>query len=268
VSQSSQPKRRPSSRRPLLFGIIIASATFVAATPALGDSVTDLAKRLSALRGEVEALSAELAQKEADMRDELRSLARQKAELDLEVKKEQTRLQKTQVTIQEKKKAIEAEKQASQTLVPVFDKALGQVRAYVDRSLPFRLSERQSELTKIEDQYKAGLLTADRALARLWGFVEDELRLTRETGMYRQTITLDGQDQLADVVRVGTVMLYFKTGDGTVGHAKKRGEQWEFVLVEDPPQKRQIEGLFDSMKKQIRSGYFEVPNALPPGGGS
>jgi uncharacterized small protein (DUF1192 family) len=235
---------------------------------ALGDSVTDLAGRLATLRGEVESLSAELAQKEADLRDQLRSLARQKADLELDAKKEQTRLQKTRLTIDQKKKVIETEQAADQALVPTFEGALERVRRHVRASLPFRTAERLAELDKIEDQYKSGLLTPQRGLARLWAFVEDEFRLTRESGIYRQVVTLDGKEQLADVVRVGTVMLYFKTGDETVGYARKAGDAWEYVALPDKDARRRIDGLFDSLKKQIRVGYFELPNALPAGGGS
>jgi hypothetical protein len=249
--------------KPSVVGLAALSIAFAVASPALGDSVNDLAKRLAGLRGEVEALSADLSQKETDMRDQLRSLARQKAELELEVKKEQTRLQKAQLNINQKKKAIDADKEADQALVPVFEKATADVRRYVEASLPFRREERLLAITKIEDQVKSGLLTPQRALSRLWSFVEDELRLTRETGMYRQTINLDGKDQLADVVRVGTVMLYFKTSDDRAGYAKKTAEGWQYAELTDPEQKRRIDGLFESLKKQIRVGYFELPNALP-----
>jgi hypothetical protein len=243
-------------------------AAGVLTAPALADSVTELAGRLAALRGQVESLSTEVAQKESDLRDELRALARQKADLELEAQKEQTRLQKTRLVIDQKRRVIEAEKSADQTLVPVFERALAQAREHVRRSLPFRTNERLAELQKIEDQYKSGLLTPQRALSRLWAFIEDEFRLTRESGIYRQTISVDGQDQLADVVRVGSVMLYFQASDGVVGHAERSDAGWHYVSLSDPEAKRQVEQLFESLKKQIRVGFFELPNALPPVGGS
>lgn len=236
--------------------------------PALADSVTELAGRLAALRGQVESLSAEVSQQEADLRDELRALARQKSDLELEAQKEQTRLQKTRLVIEQKRRLIEAEKSADQTLVPVFERALAQAREHVGRSLPFRSGERLAELRKIEDQYESGLLTPQRALSRLWAFIEDELRMTRESGIYRQTLSVDGREQLADVVRVGSVMLFFQASDGVVGHAQRTDAGWSYVSLSDPKAKRQVEQLFESLKKQIRVGFFELPNALPPVGGS
>ena len=59
----------------------------------------------------------------------------------------------------------------------------------MSRSLPFRTAERLLEIQKIEDQFKAGLLTPQRALSRLWGFFEDELRLWHESRQASPTVT-------------------------------------------------------------------------------
>lgn len=234
------------------------------AAPAVGDQVVDLGRRLAALRGEVEELSAELSRKDNDLRDQVRSLARQKSDLKLELQKEQVRLQKIRSAIAQKKKVIAEEQQGDEALKPLYAESLAELRAYVERSLPFRRGERLAELDKIDDQLSSGLLTPPRALARLWTFAEDELRLARESGMYRQSIELAGEELLADVVRVGMVMLFFKTSDGSVGYAARSDGNWEYRRLEKREDQRLVEVLFESQKKQIRIGYFELPNALPP----
>lgn len=261
-------KRRPSKRGRAVFkryGLpsVLAVAALAFALPAVGDPVAALAERLAALRGEVEGLSADLAEKENELRDQMRSYARQKAELKLELQKEETRLRKTRLAINQKKDLIEAHKKDDQALDPIFEEAVEEVRAYVEGSLPFKRDERLSALKKIEDQHKAGLLTPPRAVSRLWTFLEDEFRLTRESGMYRQTIQLDGEDELADVIRVGMVMLYFKDPDGRVGYADRTDQGWTYKAFEGEDERRRVMALFDSMKKQIRVGFFELPNALP-----
>lgn len=82
--------------------------------------------------------------------------------------------------------------------------------------------------------------------------------------MYRQSIELAGEELLADVVRVGMVMLFFKTSDGSVGYAARSDGNWEYRRLEKREDQRLVEALFESQKKQIRIGYFELPNALPP----
>jgi uncharacterized small protein (DUF1192 family) len=255
----------PRPTYPRRIAAAAALTALLAALPALGDNVADLGRRLAALRGEVERLSGTLSSKQAELRDELRSAARQKADLEAELKKEQTRLQKVQLNIGQKKKLIESENSEDEKLRPVFEQELSAARAYVKGTLPFRSGERLAELDKIENQYKAGLATPQRALSRLWSFLEDEFRLTRENGLYRQTIVLDGKEQLADVVRIGMVMLYFRTSDDEVGIAERSGDGYRFRRVEQEEDRRLVVNLFDSFKKQIRVGYFNLPSALPAG---
>ena len=109
-------------------------------------------------------------------------------------------------------------------------------------------------------------MSPQKASSRLWAFVEDELRLTRENGLYRQTITLASDELLVDVARVGMVAMYFKTDDGRYGRTVNNGGAWSYELVQDKESQKQIEGLFDAFKKNIRVGFFELPNALPEGG--
>jgi hypothetical protein len=255
------------NKRPFLGGAAIAAALVVAvaalSAPALADEVSNLAQRLSDLRGDVEKLSARLAEKTADQQDQVRSLSRQKADIELEVGREELRLKKLQASVSEKREALAVENAEGEALKPMFGQQLEKVRGYVQGSLPFRREERLAELDKIEDQVRSGLSTPDRAMGRLWSFMEDEFRLTRESGLYRQSIPLVGGEQLADVARIGMVMLYYQTSDGSVGHTVRRAGQWSFVSVDDAEQAKRIRSLLDQFKKQIRVGYFELPSALP-----
>lgn len=233
------------------------------AAPAVADQLADMAAKLANLRGEVETLSAQVSEEMADGRDKLRSLSRQKSDLELEVKKEQTRASKLRQAIVEKKSAVTEAREKDGKAAPLFEQSLESVRSYISESLPFRTSDRLSELEKIESQYKSGLLSAPKALGRLWAFMEDEFRLTRENGMYQQSIVVDGQAQLAEVVRLGMVMLYFKVGESTVGKAVQKNGTWTYEVLSNKEDQKAVLELFQSFKKQIRAGFFEIPSALP-----
>jgi hypothetical protein len=236
----------------------------VAFTPAVrADSAEDLARRLAALRAEVEELSEELTVAKTETRNQIQSLARQKSDLQMELEREQLRLAKLRDALEDKRETIVETSSEGEDLEPVFESALAAMRGYVSTSLPFRRDERLAELDKIQDQLETGLLTYPRALARLWSFIEDELRMTRENAMFQQTVVLGDQEHLADVVRVGMVMLFFKTDDGRVGYTRKTPEGWVFAQELDSDRRKQIRNLFDSFKKQIRVGLFRLPNALP-----
>lgn len=230
--------------------------------PVLADDVSQLAARLATLRGDVEQLAQQLNAKSQDQKNALQSLARQSSDLELEVQREQMRVQRLNSVISKRRAEIKAEKAKGDRLVPVFEESIGKVRGYVEASMPFRKEERLAGLDKIAEQYKAGLLTPARALQRLWSFVEDEFRMTRESGLYKQTVTVDGRDTLAEVIRVGMVMLFYKTDDDQLGKLSRTDGAWVYESILDPEDQKQVMDLFTSFKKQIRVGYFELPYGL------
>ncbi len=261
-TRASNPQRASLRRPPkaVLFGVVLAvSAVTISAYADVGQ----LAARLAKLRAEVEQLSADLSAKSSESNDTLRSLARQRSELELEVRREETRLQKVSAAIAKQKAEIAEQKEKGQQVVPLLSSVVADVRKQVSASMPFRKDERLAALDKIEEQHKSGLLSATRALSRVWGFVEDELRLTRENGLYKQTVTVDGAPRLAEVARLGMVMMFYRTDDDRVGHAVHENGDWSYEEILDDKQKRAVLDLFTTFKKQVRVGYFELPNALP-----
>jgi hypothetical protein len=227
--------------------------------------VGQLAARLAKLRGEVEQLAKELSTKSTESSDTIRSLARQRSDLELDVRREETRVQKLSVVIAKRRTEIQEEKAKGDKVVPLFTESLQKVREQVQVGMPFRKTERLAALDKIEEQDKSGLLTASRGLSRLWSFVEDEVRLTRESGLYKQTVHVDGEDRLVEVVRIGMVMMFYKTEVDEVGKAVQADDgSWGYVAINDKAEQRAVLDIFTSFKKQVRIGFFELPNALPP----
>ena len=234
-----------------------------ASSNAQAQSADALAQQLASMRADVEGLSEQLAEAKTDSRNEMQSLARQKSDLQLELDREEVRLSKLRAVLQEKKTRITESEDRGDDLAPVFDAAQNSLRDYVESSMPFRRVERLGELDKLEEQLRSGVLTHSKALVRLWSFVEDELRMSRESGSFQQTITVEGEEKLAQVVRIGMVMLYFQTSNGTTGYSRLRDGAWSFVAASGGEEQKQISHLFDAFKKQIRVGLFKLPNALP-----
>lgn len=264
-TRSSHPAaRRLACVAAVAAALAVAPSPFEA--PAHAQSAADLADDLARLRAEVEELSEDLTNQKTETRNELQALARQKSDLQVDLDREQVRVQKLRAQLDKKKELVTQTSQAGEELAPVYESGLVAMRGYVAQSLPFRVRERLGELDKIDEQRRTGVLTYPRALARLWGFIEDEFRMTRENAMFQQTIELDGEEQLAEVVRVGMVILYFQTSDGVVGYTRRDGATWSFVRVDSSQGKKQVLQLFDSFKKQIRVGLFNLPFALPSGG--
>ena len=153
--------------------------------------------------------------------------------------------------------------ETSETLAPVVLTHLGNLRQQVKTGFPFKVGERMAELDEIEAQLNSGVITAQRAMNRLWAFFEDELRTTRENAIYSQSIVLRGDNVLVDIAKLGNVMMYFRTRDLNYGKAIETGSGWRFELLDTATEKEMVARLFDSLRKQIRQGYFELPNTLP-----
>lgn len=220
-----------------------------------------LAEELVRIRGEVESLNADLNRKQEQHRNEMSSLAAQKGDLEATLRREQLRVDQLQEDLERNRERAEQAGIAGESLVPVAEDAIASLRSHIETSLPFKPQERLAALDEIQTRLETGALAPPRAINRLWGFYEDELRLTRENGLYSQVITLNGEQVLADVARLGTVAMYFKTRDGEVGQARRSGDDWQFARLDDRASVQRIDALFESLQKQIRTGFFEVPNA-------
>jgi hypothetical protein len=254
-----------TQRRTLVASMLVVVGLGALYSFSAGADVSQLAARLASLRGEVEQLAKELNTKNAESNDTIRSLARQRSDLELDVRREETRVQKLSVAIAKRRSEIQEEKAKGDRVVPLFTESLQKVRKQVEAGMPFRKTERLAALDKIEEQYKSGLLTASRALSRLWSFIEDEVRLTRESGIYKQTVQVDGEDRLVEVVRIGMVMMFYKTEEEDVGKVVQHEDgTWGYEAISDKEQVRSVLDLFSNFKKQVRVGFFELPNALPP----
>jgi hypothetical protein len=95
--------------------------------------------------------------------------------------------------------------------------------------------------------------------------VDSEFRLATESGIYQQTVTVGGESKLADVARLGTVLLYFRTFDGQSGYAVPAGDGWEYRLATSREEQEQIANLFESLRRNLREGFFDVPNPYGEG---
>lgn len=232
------------------------------------DSSGTLAKELIRLRSEVEQKNSEVENKKQEMKARAKTLAIQKAELEASISKEQMRVKQLEQSLSKKRSVVASSDTDSSVLKkPVID-AIVSLRSLIAEQIPFKTSERLKELEDLKNGMESGQISPYSAVARLWSFVEDELRITRENGIFRQTVTVEGKDMLADVARIGTVMMFYKTSDGKTGYVKKNGTSFEYVPYSLKSQTEQVLVLFDQLKKQIRTGYFEIPNALCPVGGA
>lgn len=226
-----------------------------------------MAEQIAELRTDVEDLAAEIEAKKEDQRGRLRSYAAQKADLEMEIQRAEMNLKQLRDAKARRIEEVERDERRDELFEPVVLKMIARIKSTVLAGLPFQLEQRAEDLDELERRIDEGLIKSTEGVARLWDRVEDELRLSRENGIYKQVISVGENDLLAEVARVGMVMLYFKTRDGRFGHTVREDDGgWRYETISSEEGEKQISNLFDSFKKQIRAGFFLLPNALPRGG--
>lgn len=225
-------------------------------------SVENLAEELIRMRSEVEELQSQLDLEKEQHKNRMEILSSQLAQLSVEERRLSLSVEQLRQAFEEHKQRLSQSQAGDTELLPVMLKAVGYLQDYVKNGLPFKVEDRLAELEQLHTQLEAGVLDPKKAANRIWALIEDEVRLSKENGIYRQTIQLEGESKLAEVAKIGTMLLFFQTENGRMGMARQKGNQWHFVAVHSEQDRKRIAQLFDSLKKQIRQGYFALPNPL------
>lgn len=223
---------------------------------------SSLAEKLIELRGQVDELNQSLELKRQDFKYQIQSMERQIADMELQIQQEKMKKQKLEQKISEVRLVRSQKGIENAQLTPIVIEALDHSVEYVNQSLPFQTQQRKLDLTELRQKVIDKSISPHKAAMRLWSFLSDETRMTHENGLFRQTISIDGDEKLATVARVGMVLLFFKTSDGLVGKASRIKNSWTYSYLSDHNQQRQVSQLMDHFKKQIRVGVFELPNTL------
>ncbi len=251
-------KFNPFIRRYLCLLPVLLCATQVDA-----GNVDNLASELARIRGDVEELQTRLDQQKEAHHNRMAALSSQLTDLSVEQRRQSVTIEKIQLALQNLAEHNADARNSGDSLKPVLLEVLEQYRVYVKDGFPFKIEERLAAIQSLRDQLSNDLIEPKKAANRMWAFIEDEIRLSKENGIYQQTIELNGQRVLADVAKLGSVLLYFQTRDNRIGLAKKQKRGgWVFVTLDDSRDRERVALLFESLKKQIRQGYFELPNPL------
>lgn len=248
--------------------LLMALAVLAAAAPLHAQDDT-LTERLIALRGQVDELQSELDVRREEHKNRMAYLTAQLADLDANRDREALRVGQLDEDLAEMQAEIADAGVGSESLTPFLKDQITLLRNQVENGFPFKKTERLAVLKELETQLDNGVISAQRGVNRLWAFIEDEFRISRENAIYSQSIALNGENVLVDVAKLGNVMMYFRTRDLDYGRAVQTPQGWRFELFDSGGDQELVARLFDSLRKQIRQGYFELPEALPlPGDAS
>jgi Protein of unknown function (DUF3450) len=229
-----------------------------------GSDLARLAREVARERESVEALAADVETARQAARAELLALEARERDVSLELESVTLRTQ----ALTSELARVHAEHgagrlSAAQQDAAVHD-ALLQARALLGEGVPFDLEARTAKLAHAELLLQS--VGAAAAAPALWQHLSDERALAEQVGLGRQPVAIEREGKsvrvLADTLHVGLVLLFFKTGGGSVGYAVKDAGAWRFVLAPDADARVKVLALFDAARHGAPRGAFLVPNAL------
>jgi len=229
---------------------------------ALTANSDNMAESLMKLRAEVEQLDTKISDEKDSYKAQMKSLTMQKSELEAMVSREELKIKQIQKELSKVKENIQDASKNSLGLTPVVNDAIDNLVRMMKASIPFKTNDRIDSITKIKEQLSGSLITPQKALSFVYNAYADEIRMTKENGIFKQSIELDGEQKLVEVARIGTSMMFFKTPSERVGYVVKTNDTWNYKEELNKDKQNQILALFDAFQKQIRTGYFTLPNAL------
>lgn len=226
-------------------------------------TLSTLAQKIVDLRAEVETLNTENNARKEELSGELKSINARRSQINAQIEQQEMAIKQAKGRLATVKKEIAKNSVDGQSLKPIIEKELKAIKEVVMASLPFQKEKRLSEIRKIEEGLESGTMNSQKAMGRLWAFIEDELRLGKENGIHRQMITLDGEEHLVTVAKLGMAAMFYRTTDNKVGFAHQKTDgAYEFIAISDKAHVESVLNLFDGLKKQIRSGAYSIPNIL------
>lgn len=222
----------------------------------------DLAKKVVDLREKSQVLNEEYLQKRKNAELELNSLTVKHTNIVSQLSSEKIRSK----TLNAKRKdligKIKKSSISSKDIQKVIAHNLEELEGYVSKGLPVHQSKRLAELKELRQSLRAQKRDVYKVGMELWTFMEDEKRLAQETSMFKQEIDVEGKTQLADMIKVGMMYLYFKTESGKTGMAQNINGQWKYVPFSDSDKIEKVNLLALNLKKRVKQGLYVVPTRL------
>ena len=240
--------------------ILVISATLSSALFATTGS--DLANSIIQLRGDVETLYTEIKENKQRYNEHMKSLSMQITDSEAQMNRQTTSIKLAQNELNKIEVKIQETSSGNAEIKPLVLDALSLLEKTIQEGIPFMLEQRIASVNKIKSDLNEGLITNEKALSLTWASYDDIIRVTKEVGLFKQQINFKGNDVLAKIAKLGSVAIFFATPSDEVGFVVKENNTYSYKHITDPEDIKKIVSLFDALQKQIRTGYFELPNAL------
>ena len=221
-----------------------------------------LVNSIISLRGDVENLYTNIKENKEGYHSEMKSLSMQITDTEAQINRKNTSIKLAQSELNKITRKIKETSSGNSEIKPLVLNALDLLEKSINEGIPFMLEARVADLHKIKSDLEIGLITNEKALLLTWTSYDDTIRVTKEIGLFKQEINIKGKKVLAQIAKLGSVAMFFSTPSNEVGFVVKDANKYDYKQITNPEDIKKIVVLFDALQKQIRTGYFELPNAL------
>lgn len=242
--------------------IFLSTVIVLSGSSVYAEDNTEMVKSIMKLRADVEGLYTQVDENKDSYKAQMKSYAMQLADNEAQINRKETALKVSEAEAKKLQEQIAKKGATANDMKPMLMVAVGNLEKIIHSGIPFKTEERLKDLRKVQSDLKSGNITQEKALSLVWASYDDALRLTKEIGLFKQHVNIGDAQKLAKVAKIGTAMMFFLTPDDQVGYVKNNNGSYTYVVAEDEKSKEQIHTLFDALQKQIRTGYFSLPNAL------
>ena len=182
------------------------------------------------LRQETQKKEDTWAKKKAELIAKYRSLKKNRDYLIKVRNRTEKLLRAKKAKIEEIKRRMKESARIREELQLYLESVLTQLKDLIGRGLPFLLKERRERISSIEETLSDPEKGAAEKYRRVMEALQIEAEYGRTVEAYQETIDLNGQKVLVDILRVGRLSLFFQTPDGKlVGQYDRIKERWSLL---------------------------------------
>ena len=163
--------------------------------------------------------------------------------------------------ILEIRKKIEEVKDTGKEIVPLMLRMLDSLSQFVDLDTPFLLAERKRRIQKLKETLSRSDVSVSEKYRQLISAYKLEQDYGRTMQSYREMREIDGKELTVDYLRLGRLVLIYKSLDGGhIGYWDKTARQWKKL---SKSYKKSVVKAIKMANKQIPPDLVKLPVPAP-----
>ena len=190
-------------------GLIVATATNADTLETIMDVRTETTVAAQRSQDVIDTLTSET----QDMLSEYREANAEIDQLRVYIRQLEELVDSQESEIASKEAQIEEVTRVERGIMPLMEEMLDTLEEFVELDVPFLLDERRNRVQKLRRLLARADVTVAEKYRRLTEAYQIENEYGRKVGVYREPLEIDGELREADFLRIGRLILIYRTPD-------------------------------------------------------